>query len=258
MSRVVSSVIIGLLLVGCASQSERVIPPTIALTFESLADQPTRSATLVVSPQPEPTIDASLYQNDVLQEHRIAYVIADGAVDNRYVLAPEGLEAGWGAVIIHDWQTLLAENAKAPFEAVIIHKSALPFVDDAWVTAAYRNAVVISLIDIYYPELPKLLGFCDTTPPSDPWYSSNFYRVYAMHYGPVTQRAYERIQDGLANCLSLSELRVSGGSGYGGESLEGPHGRLFFAGSLQSRLDNDVQRPVAIIPTSARDITPDR
>jgi hypothetical protein len=258
MLRVMFCLLLSCLLIGCSGQPQGKILPTIPLVFQSLADQPTQSAPPVVSPQSEPTIDANAYQNDVLREHRIAYVIADGAVDNSYVLAPEGLEAGWGAVIIHDWETFLEENGKEPFEAVIIHRSALPFVDYSWVTAAYRNAVVIALIDIYYPQLPELLGFCDRTPPPEPWYARNFYRVYDMHYGPVTQQGYERIQEGLARCQSLSELRVSGGSGYGGESLDGPYGLRFFAGSLQSRLMGDVQRPVVIIPTSNPDITPDR
>jgi hypothetical protein len=234
-------------------------PATTPVMVDSLADQLSQSETPSVSSQPEPTIDASAFQNDVLKEHRIAYLIADGAVDNRYVLAPEGLKAGWGAVIIHDWPTLLTENAKAPFEAVIIQRSALSFVDAGWVTAAYRNAVVIALIDIFDTELPILLGFCDTRPPADPGYPANFFLMSELHYTVNHEATYQEIQRQMAQCVPFSKIRITGISGHSRshESLDGPNGPLFFAGSLQSRLKDGIQRPV-IIPTSDPDTTPDR
>lgn len=205
---------------------------------------------------PTPTLDVSFYQNDHLKAHRIAYLIAPDTVDRNYILSPEGLEAGFGAVIIHDWPTLLWENAKEPFEAVIIHRSALSFIDASWVATAYRSAVVIALIDIYYPELPRLLGFCNDIPPSDPWYPRNFFRIYYLQYGPVTLQSYERIQEALSNCVPFSKLKISGGSGYSGDTLEGPYAYRIFTAGLHSPLSADTERPVHIIPTSVPDTTP--
>lgn len=255
--RLSSVLMLAIILAGCSGQGEMTLLPTIPLTFQPIANPSVQDLDAALTAAvPTPTLDVNFYQNDALKAHRIAYLIAPDTVHRDYVLSPEGLEAGFGAVIIHDWPTLLQENAKEPFEAVIIHKSALPFVDASWVTTAYRSAVVIALIDIYYPELPTLLGFCNLIPPSDPWYPRNFFRIYSISYGPVTPQGYERIQKALAECIPFSEIGVSGGRSAAGDTLEGPYAYRFFTHGLLTGLSEDVERPVHIIRTSVPDTTP--
>lgn len=187
---------------------------------------------------PIPT--AELTGNMILKGYRLIYLVADGAVPADHVVAPAKVHEDTGAIIANNWETLLNTEAQAPLDAVIIHKSALPFVDYDWVSSAYKNGVVISLIDIYFPELPEVMGFNCTDTPTEPFYEKNFFITYHFHiYAPIREDR-EKIIEAVENCTTLDDVAIQGlimlSRGRSQETLEGDYGSRLFYGSVQTAL----------------------
>lgn len=202
---------------------------TLALNAQSTPpDEAT--ATPIQTPTPEVV-------NEILINYRIIYVLAEDVINPDHVVAPDKLQSDIRAIIAYDWESVLEAEMEAPLDVVIIHQSALPFVDYAWVRNAYESGIVISLIDIYYPELADVMGFNCGAAPTEPFYEENFFITYHFHVSSSPEGRL-RVLEGLRNCEKLEDIKFGGwlGRGRSQESLEGEYGSLLFYGSLQSAL----------------------
>lgn len=219
---------------------------TISMSVISVFAQPSPQQTLtpaaIEDADPFPTEDpAHPNRNMALYQYRIAYLIAEDALAPEHVVAPDRVSEDLGAVVFNAWDDFLQTHEEVPFQAVIIHQSALPIVEYKWVSAAYRTGIVISVIDIYYPELSELMGFnCGTHPDPDDWYEKDYYITF--HFNAVTTNPADRakIIYAMDHCLKMDEVGITSkvqiARGRSQESLEGEYGYRFFNGSLQSAL----------------------
>jgi len=73
-------------------------------------------------------------------------------------MAPSRLETTLRAQAVHTWAEVLTLNETVPVDALIIHDSALPIVDQGWLSRAYQRGMVIAGFNIYAPELAELVG----------------------------------------------------------------------------------------------------
>jgi len=88
----------------------------------------------------------------------VIYLIAENAVAQDSLIAPTRIEATLRAQIANTWEELVAINQSTPADAIIIHNSALPFVDRSWISSAYWRGVVIGGINITGPQMADLVG----------------------------------------------------------------------------------------------------
>ena len=86
----------------------------------------------------------------------IVYLITEesqgDAVDNAAAISER-----FEAVTLHEWDDYLQFERLFLVEALILHPSALEFVDDKVITAAYERGVVISVLNIPNKRLVELL-----------------------------------------------------------------------------------------------------
>jgi hypothetical protein len=181
-------------------------------------------------------------RNMVLYQYRIAYIIGENALMPDHVVAPSRLNEDIGASIFTTWDTFLQANTDMPFEAVILHKSALSFLDQEWISTAYRSGVVISLIDIYYPEISELLNFhCGVDKPEE-WYEKDYHITFYFNVYTVASQDRQKVIEALDDCRDIhsTELisRIQVTRGRSQESLEGSYGYSIFNGNLQSALES--------------------
>jgi hypothetical protein len=94
---------------------------------------------------------------DTPPDHRIVYLIADGAVAKNSVVAPEKLEATLGVQPVNRWDDVVSLDAAQSIDALIIHDSVLSQVNRHWIASAYERGVVIAVFNVYAPELAELV-----------------------------------------------------------------------------------------------------
>jgi hypothetical protein len=178
----------------------------------------------------------------VLQDYRIVYAIAPNALPDNHVVAPEKIRRDMGAMVANDWESALAADTLFPIQLLIIHQSALPFVDKAWVQAAYGRGVVISFINVPLDQRLEVLGMTCRQGKYDPapmetmgdFFMSYSFKVTAEP--EVRQEVFEAYQQ----CQDIESIRFSGqvSRGGGGDTLELPESYRLYLGHLQSRLWN--------------------
>ncbi len=89
---------------------------------------------------------------------QIVYVVSSDLSQVDPLVAPEKLERTIGSQSAYQWNEVVEINESSPIDALVIHESALPFVDQQWVTAAYQRGVLIAGINIGGPEMANLVG----------------------------------------------------------------------------------------------------
>jgi hypothetical protein len=90
-----------------------------------------------------------------LAEYQIVYVVASDTERSQHdVLAT--LPDITQAKVAHNWQAVLNFQAEKPIEAIIIDRSAYPWVDKRWTAAIARQGLVIATINMYAQEHTEL------------------------------------------------------------------------------------------------------
>lgn len=118
---------------------------------------------------------------------KLVYLIAPEAVAEESLLAPHRLEETLGVETIYTRAVVRGLDTNGAFpEALLIHESALPVVDEAWLASIYRDGVVLVFFNVYAPELAHLLndpcliqrGFA-----SEPYEGPFYVSVYRLALG---------------------------------------------------------------------------
>jgi hypothetical protein len=180
--------------------------------------------------------------NTVLQGYQIVYLVDQNAVAPVDVVAPQRLEQDMGAIITSGWSRVESADAESPIELLIIHQSALPFIDQTWVRAAYGRGVVISFINVPLDQRLEVLGMTcyeDQMSPPPMETMGQFFTTYAFKVDAdpeVQQEVFEAHQQ----CQDVNSIRFSGqvSSGGGGDTLQLPESYQIFMGTLQATLGN--------------------
>lgn len=89
--------------------------------------------------------------NDSVSNYRVAYIAQENTV------TVDSLAVG-DAQIASTWDEVIAFDAAAPLQAIVIHSSAIESVDSEWVHAAYRRGVIVAGVNLFLPELSALTG----------------------------------------------------------------------------------------------------
>jgi hypothetical protein len=113
--------------------------PLIAQQSSSAADDP----------QPDEILTTELPPT-------IVYLIAEESQGDT-VDDTVAISARFEVVTLHEWDDYLQFERLFPVEALILHPSALDFVEDDVITAAYERGVVISVLNISNERLVELL-----------------------------------------------------------------------------------------------------
>ncbi len=95
---------------------------------------------------------------DNVIDGKIVYVVSSDDSQIDPLVAPEKLERTIGSQSAYEWNEVVEMDEASPIDALVIHESALPFVDQQWVMAAYKRGVVIAGINIGGPEIANLVG----------------------------------------------------------------------------------------------------
>jgi hypothetical protein len=180
--------------------------------------------------------------NTVLQGYQIVYLVDQHAVAPVDVVAPQRLEQDMGAIIADVWTTVLQAEAESPIELLIIHQSALLFIDQTWVQAAYGRGVVISFINVPLDQRLEVLGLTCLQGKFEPepmetmgdFFTYQAFKVIAKP--EIRQKLFEAHQQ----CQDMNSIRWSGSfsGGGGGDTLELPESYQIFMGTLQATLGN--------------------
>jgi len=118
---------------------------------------------------------------------KLVYLIAPEAVAEESLLAPHRLEETLGVETVYTRAVVRGLNTNGALpEALLIHESALPVVDEAWLASIYRDGVVLVFFNVYAPELAHLLndpcliqrGFA-----SEPYEGPFYVSVYRLALG---------------------------------------------------------------------------
>lgn len=183
--------------------------------------------------------------NTILQGYQIVYLVDQNTVAPVDVVAPQRLEQDMGAIVADVWTTVLRAEAESPIQLLIIHQSALPFVDQEWVQAAYSRGVVISFINVPLDQRLEVLGmtcYQGQAQPTPMEAMGQFFMTYTFKVDAdpdVQQEVFEAHQ----NCQDIDNIRFSGqvSSGGGGDTLQLPESYQLYMGHLQSHLRNSNQ-----------------
>jgi hypothetical protein len=211
---------------------------------------PPESDESTITQEVVPPIDQT--GNTLLKQYHIAYLIENNALTEDHVVAPAKVSKDIGAVVTNDWQSFLIANQNTPFQAVILHKSALSFVDYVWFNEAYKQGVIVSLIDIYYPEIPRITGIECADKPSDEFYKDNFFVTMYVAVRTVVPSDKEIFIQAIEDCkhLDVDQLQniIMFARGAEKESLEGEYGYRYFTGSLMGAFSNieELEKNLAI------------
>lgn len=99
------------------------------------------------------------FENRTLADYRIAYLISSEAALADSWVSPERLTADAPTLeIAHSWDELLYLHTQESLDEVIIHSSALGFVDTVWTQSAYRLGIVIIGVNTSFEEWRILTG----------------------------------------------------------------------------------------------------
>lgn len=146
----------------------------------------------------DPTFEASRNATDVakaiaygtkvgayaIEEAQIVYLLAADEQPENKIIQPEFFETEIGAAIAHTWADVLAYNEQVPIQALIIHRSALPEVDQDWTAAAYENGTIIIGINISHWTMRELIGTDRMKNPSfDGQIPGDSFKMYAVTGG---------------------------------------------------------------------------
>jgi hypothetical protein len=180
--------------------------------------------------------------NTILQGYQVVYMVDQNAVAPADVVAPQRLEQDTGAIIADVWTTVLRAEAESPIQLLIIHQSALPFIDRAWVQAAYGRGVVISFINVPLDQRLEVLGmtcYQDQMSPAPMETMGDFftYQAFKVIAKPeIRQKLFEAHQQ----CQDMETIRWSGrfSGGSGVDTLQLPESYQIFMGTLQATLRN--------------------
>lgn len=89
--------------------------------------------------------------NDSVSNYRVAYIAQENTVTSGYLAAAD-------VQITSTWDEVLAFDAAAPLQAIVIRSSAIESVDSEWVRAAYRRGIIVVGVNLFLPELSALTG----------------------------------------------------------------------------------------------------
>lgn len=90
--------------------------------------------------------------------YRIVYFSMEGTIPNDSPLAPSRLATILGARTVHNWSEIPKLDQSAPIDALVIHNSALPEVDNIWLVDTYQRGMTVATFNVYAPELAELLN----------------------------------------------------------------------------------------------------
>jgi hypothetical protein len=227
------------------------------LFFFSIAFYVGLTANMEAQPTSPPTIGPTeeVYVENNYTDWRIAFIVAEGELADDYVVTPQKIAEYLGDEVvteINDWDTFLELDAEKPFDALIIHKLALSFLDNEWTQDAYRRGIVMAVINIYYPELADLIFPCkskDELPDPDDWYPEghDFQMNFHLSFALFDKSEREAVLRQLEDCVPLKEIDISGvnfGTRITGESLEEHgdyYGFRFFFGYLVMEIERKKQ-----------------
>ncbi len=160
---------------------------------------------IVPTPTSEPDIEneqrlrsysQTLASQDI-STYNIMYLISENAASNP-LIAEDQLIDSLGVKIVRSWDEFLSLNAEQPAAGVIIHASAIDWVDPAWTRDAYRNRrIPIVGINLYFDEMAALTGNnClargAVNPFEDDYFVGQFYATWAENAAdvPILTTAY--------------------------------------------------------------------
>jgi hypothetical protein len=222
-----------------------VIIMMLLCVFPVLAQEPP----LPVPGTPSAPREFSEWVDISINDFRIAFLVSSEISDEELPVSvidlEELTEAEPGTIVeINDWQTLIEINEEEPFDALIIDRSALSFVDSEWIFEAYKSRVVIAVINIYFPELAYFTSpNCDEEMPSaEDWYPEghDYFIIKNVQYYTTEDSDRQIILNALENCESVEDVHFSGevrhGSRGSAESLEEADSLLLFTGVLLGHL----------------------
>lgn len=204
-------------------------------------------SSLPLTPQPTEEV----YIEDNYSDWHIAFIVAEDELADDYVVTPQKIAESLGDDIvaeINDWETFLELDAEKPFDALIIHESALSFVDNQWTQDAYRRGIVMVVINVYYPELADLIFPCKSKDePSDPvdWYPEghDYFMQFHLSFALVDKTEREKVMKQLEDCVPVKNIHLTGGA-YGtrgtAESLE-EHGSDYGFSMLLTTLVMNIE-----------------
>lgn len=186
---------------------------------------------------------------------RLVYLIAQEAVAGERLLTPHRLEKTLGVETIHisDVVRGLDTNGAVP-EALLIHESALPMVDEAWLASIYRNGVVLVFFNVYAPELARLLsdpcliqrGFA-----SEPYDGPFYVSVYRLALGePQDVAALNAANSCGGSSVAGVKSPASFSRGASSNSLDDQNAFASFAHVLQTQIMNLQETKISFESTS--------
>ena len=172
-------------------------------------------------------------------DYNIVYLVGPTELFLNSNASPSMLEQALGANITRSWNDVTSDNG---IDALVIHDSALPLVNQEQLAALYRQGVLISFMNLYAPEVAQLVddpciakdGFASEE------YSGEFYvMVYKSIKGqPEDIARYWATPDSCGETIEGIDNPLSIRSGRATESMEGTDGFNIFANVLVSKLEN--------------------
>lgn len=124
------------------------------------------------------TVRIPMYEAAINDDQRIVYALDSASVPEDLIIAPNNLQAIFPKVLIAESQADLIDlHEQMPLHALILHVSALTWIDPDWVHYQYLNGTPLITIDMTFSQSSPLLSSgCDTVVDTLDW-SADYARL---------------------------------------------------------------------------------
>lgn len=97
------------------------------------------------------------YESRQLTDYRVAYLVGE-LPEESFVSAKQMQGVYPNLLIAQQWEEVLRLESEARLDGLIIHQSALPWVDTAWTQRAYAESKLITVLDMSFGQRAEVTG----------------------------------------------------------------------------------------------------
>ncbi|MCU0499136.1 MAG: hypothetical protein MUF87_17420 [Anaerolineae bacterium] len=97
------------------------------------------------------------YETRQLTDYRVAYLV--GELPKESLISPEQMQGVYPNLLIaQQWEDVLNLEQESRLDGLIIHQSALPWVDTAWTQRAYAEGKLFAVLDMSFGQRAEVIG----------------------------------------------------------------------------------------------------
>jgi hypothetical protein len=111
-----------------------------------------------ISAQTLPPEDEFIADRSARAKHFNIVYLVDRTAELDEAISLERIEEYFHAQPLDSWEDVLFYDDLLPIQAMIIHSSALPWIDQEWTAEAYKRGVIFAAFDIPAEDFARIVG----------------------------------------------------------------------------------------------------